>query len=430
MPFETPASGPKRIAVIGAGISGMAAAYHLSTDHHVTLIEAEGRLGGHARTVVAGKNGDQPVDTGFIVFNHVNYPNLVRLFEELEVPTALSDMSFAASIDGGRIEYGLRNVRAVFAQPANLIRPGFLRMIRDLMRFNAGAERVATDSTITLGQLMDQMNMGEWFREYYLTPVSGAIWSTPKEEIMDFPAQALVRFFRNHHLLAATGQHQWHTVQGGSIEYVRRLERAMQARGVDIRLGRGVEAVKRTPLGVEVKQSGDWERFDEVIFATHSDDTLAMLADPTPAEQAALAAVRYQSNEMVLHADARAMPNRRATWSSWNYTERPGFTGGPIDLTYWMNCLQPIPESDPLFVTLNSRAPIDDKLIYDTAQFRHPVYDLAALDAQRTIRAMNGDNGTWFCGAWMKNGFHEDGYASAMDVVEGMKSKDRSVLAA
>lgn len=429
MPFETPPAGPKKIAVIGAGISGMAASYHLSTDHHVTLIEAEGRLGGHARTVVAGKNGDQPVDTGFIVFNHVNYPNLVRLFEELDVPTALSDMSFAASIDGGRIEYGLRSVRAVFAQPSNLVRPGFLRMLRDLMRFNSEASSLATDSSVTLGQLMDQMNLGPWFRDYYLTPVSGAIWSTPKEEIMDFPAQALVRFFRNHHLLSATGQHQWHTVQGGSIEYVTRLEQAMRLRGVDIRLGRGVEAVKRDAMGVQVKQHGDWEAFDEVIFATHSDDTLAMLADPTAEEQAALSAVRYQSNQMVLHADARAMPKRRATWSSWNYTERPGFTGGPIDLTYWMNCLQPIPESDPMFVTLNSRGPIDDKLIYDTANFRHPVYDLPALAAQKAIGAMNGDNATWFCGAWMKNGFHEDGYGSAMDVVEGLRARDWSIAA-
>ncbi len=430
MPFEMQPFGPKKIAVIGAGISGMAASYHLSTDHHVTLIEAEGRLGGHARTVVAGKNGDQPVDTGFIVFNHVNYPNLVRLFEELEVPTTLSDMSFAASIDGGRIEYGLRSLRALFAQPSNLARPGFLRMVRDLTRFNAQAETLATDSTATLGQLMDQMNMGPWFRDYYLTPVSGAIWSTPKEEIMDFPAQALVRFFRNHNLLSATGQHQWHTVKGGSIEYVTRLETAMRSRGVDIRLGRGVEAVKRDAMGVQIKQQGDWEAFDEVIFATHSDDTLAMLADPSAEEQAALSAVRYQSNEMVLHADARAMPQRRATWSSWNYTERPGFTGGPIDLTYWMNLLQPIPESDPMFVTLNSRAPINDKLIYDTATFRHPVYDLPALEAQKTIDAMNGGNDTWFCGAWMKNGFHEDGYASAMDVVEGLRARDRSVVAA
>jgi len=430
MPFDQPATIPKRIAVIGAGISGMAAAYHLADTHRVTLIEAEPRLGGHARTVVAGRNSDQPVDTGFIVFNHVNYPHLTRLFRDLDVPVAKSDMSFAASIGGGRIEYGLRSMGALFAQKGNLARPGFLRMVRDLMRFNAEAEKLATDATITIGALMDEMRMGQWFRDYYLTPISGAIWSTPKEAIMDFPAQALVRFFRNHHLLQASGQHQWWTVQGGSIEYVKRLDRAMRAKGVDIRLLAPVAAVKRHPTGVEILQQGHWEQFDEVVLATHSDDTLRMLADPTPAEAAALGAVRYQPNTAILHADARAMPRRRATWSSWNYTERPGHEGGPIDLTYWMNCLQPIPESDPLFVTLNSRAPIDERLIYDTAVFRHPVYDLPALAAQEAIRAMNGDNGTWFCGAWMKNGFHEDGYGSAIDVVEAMAARDGAAVAA
>ncbi|MBF9057639.1 FAD-dependent oxidoreductase [Rhodobacterales bacterium HKCCSP123] len=430
MPFEQPAAAPKRIAVIGAGISGMGAAYHLADTHSVTLFEAEPRLGGHARTVVAGKRGDQPVDTGFIVFNRVNYPNLVKLFEALDVPVAKSDMSFAASIGGGRIEYGLRSLQALFAQKRNLANPGFLRMVRDLMTFNARAEQVATDSSVTLGELMDEMGMGRWFRDYYLTPISGAIWSTPKEEIMDFPAQALVRFFRNHHLLQATGQHQWYTVQGGSIEYVTRLERAMMTKGVDIRLAAPIETVKRSALGVEIRRQGHWEVFDEVVFATHSDDSLAMLADPTPTESAALGAVRYQPNTAVLHADARAMPKRRVTWSSWNYTEREGHEGGPIDLTYWMNCLQPIPESDPLFVTLNSRAPIDERLIYDTAEFRHPVYDLAALAAQGTVRAMNGQNNTWFCGAWMKNGFHEDGYASAIDVVEAMAERDAAPIAA
>lgn len=430
MPFETPAQAPKRIAVIGAGISGMGAAYHLSTTNSVTLFEAENRLGGHARTVVAGKHGDQPVDTGFIVFNYVNYPHLTKLFDELEVPVALSDMSFAASIDNGRIEYGLRSLSALFAQKRNLANPGFLRMIRDLIKFNSVAERLATDSTITLGEFMDQLKMGRWFRDYYLTPISGAIWSTPKEEIMDFPAQAMVRFFRNHHLMQATGQHQWYTVQGGSIEYVSRLERAMRGRGVDIRLGAPIDGVRRTAGAVEIKHGGHVEQFDEVVFATHSDDSLRLLTDPTPAETAALGAVRYQPNEMVLHADARTMPKRRVTWSSWNYTERQGHEGGPIDLTYWMNCLQPIPEADPLFVTLNSRAPIDESLIYDTATFRHPVYDLAALAAQSTIKGMNGDNSTWFCGAWMKNGFHEDGYASAIDVVEAMATRDRSLLAA
>ncbi|WP_439136986.1 NAD(P)/FAD-dependent oxidoreductase [Roseicyclus sp.] len=430
MPFEQPAAAPKRIAVIGGGISGMGAAYHLADSHSVTLFEAEPRLGGHARTIVAGKRGDQPVDTGFIVFNYANYPNLTKLFAALDVPVTKSDMSFAASIGGGRIEYGLRSLSALFAQKRNLANPAFLRMVRDLLRFNAEAEKVASDATITLGELMEQMQMGRWFRDYYLTPISGAIWSTPKEEIMDFPAQALVRFFRNHHLMQATGQHQWWTVQGGSIEYVTRLEQALLAKGVDIRVATPIKTVKRSGLGVEILCEGHWDVFDEVVFATHSDDSLAMLTDPTPTETAALGAVRYQSNSAVLHADASAMPKRRVTWSSWNYTERPGHEGGPIDLTYWMNCLQPIPESDPLFVTLNSRGPIDESLIYDTATFRHPVYDLAALAAQGTVRTMNGQNNTWFCGAWMKNGFHEDGYASALDVVAAMAARDAARMAA
>ena len=430
MPFETTFASPRRIAVIGAGISGMGAAYHLSKDHSVTLFEAEHRLGGHARTIVAGKNGDQPVDTGFIVFNYANYPHMAKLFDALDVPVTPSDMSFAASINDGAMEYGLHHLGALFAQKRNIVNPNFLRMVRDIMKFNSKATKLATESDITLGEFMSQMGLSQWFKDYYLTPISGAIWSTPKEEIMDFPAQALVRFFRNHNLLQATGQHQWWTVKGGSIEYVRRLEAAMRAQGVDIQTNAGLQSVRRSAGGVEIKRGGHVEMFDEVVFATHSDDSLALLADPSEAEKSALGDVRYQPNDAVLHADARAMPQRRVTWASWNYTERAGHEGGPIDLTYWMNRLQPIPESDPLFVTLNSRGPIDDKLIYDTVTFRHPVYDLAALAAQGKIREINGTQNTWFCGAWMKNGFHEDGYSSAIDVVEAMAERDRLALAA
>ncbi len=425
MPFEQftpehPAMGSgHRIAVIGGGISGMAAAYHLSQTHKVTLFEAEPRLGGHARTVMAGKNGDQPVDTGFIVYNRVNYPHLTRLFEELDVPVVNSDMSFAASIDGGRTEYGLRHARALFGQPGNLLKPGFLRMLRDLLRFNAEAARLADDDSVTLGEFLDTLGMGRWFRDYYITPISGAIWSTPKEEILAFPAQALIRFFRNHHLMQLSGQHQWLTVQGGSIEYVKRLQAALVARGVALRLGTPVESVAR-PAGVVLRAGGEAHSFDEVVFATHSDDTLRMLSDPSDAEGKALGAVKYQPNNAVLHADESVMPKRRITWSSWNYVEHIGHKGGPIDLTYWMNSLQPIPETDPHFVTLNSRVQIDERLVYDRVTFRHPVYDLAALAAQKQIAGFNGMRGTWFCGAWMKNGFHEDGYASAMDVVDAI----------
>jgi predicted NAD/FAD-binding protein len=400
----------------------MAAAYHLSHAHQVTLFEAEPRLGGHARTVLAGKDGNQPVDTGFIVFNRVNYPHLTKLFEELDVPIANSDMSFAASIDGGRIEYGLQGLRCLFAQPTNLVRPAFLRMVRDILHFNAKAESLADDDSVTLGEFLDQVGVGQWFRDYYLAPFSGAIWSTPKEEIMAFPAQALVRFFRNHHLLQASGQHQWLTVEGGSIEYVKRLRAAMEDRGVTLRLGTPVESVTRQ-AGVTVRVGGEALTFDDVIFATHSDDSLALLADPSDEESRALGAVKYQPNHAVLHADPSVMPKRPITWSSWNYVEHIGHKGGPIDLTYWMNSLQPIPKSDPMFVTLNSRVQIDERLVYDRATFRHPVYDLSALAAQKQVAAFNGTRNTWFCGAWMKNGFHEDGYASAMDVVTAIAAR-------
>ena len=431
MPFETGKAAPKRIAVIGAGISGLGAAHMLADDHRIVLFEAEGRLGGHARTVMAGKRGDQPVDTGFIVFNYVNYPHLSRLFADLGVPVAKSNMSFSASIGGGRLEYALNDLNAIFGQRKNILDPRYWGMLRDILRFNAGAVEAAREPGLTIGGLIEKLRLGAWFRDYYLLPFSGAIWSTPKEGILDFPAWAMVRFFENHALLGYDGQHQWYTVEGGSVEYVRRLGEALFRRGVDIRLGAPVGAVRRTPVGVEVKaRGGEWEAFDEVVFASHSDQTLGMLSDATGVERTALSAIRYQPNEAVLHADPAMMPKRRHCWASWNYTEARDKTSGKIDLTYWMNSLQPIPKEDPLFVTLNSTRAIREELIHDTATFHHPVYDLAALAAQDTVRAINGQNSTWFCGAWMKNGFHEDGLASAVDVVEAMRNEDAMGIAA
>lgn len=431
MPFETFAAAPKRIAVVGAGISGMGAAHMLASSNSVVLFECEARLGGHARTVIAGRRGDQPVDTGFIVFNRANYPNLVRLFEALDVPVTESDMSFGASIDGGRLEYGLRDLGAVFAQRRNIANPKFLRMMADVLRFNAQALVTTRDPGETIGGLIERLRLGPWFRDYYLLPLSGAIWSTPVEKILDFPAEAMIRFFENHALLSATGQHQWYTVAGGSVQYVTRLEAAMRREGVDIRLSSPVQGVRRVPGGVEIRaQGGEWEVFDEVVFATHSDQTLAMLSDAAPEERAALAAVTYQPNTAVLHSDESVMPRSRKVWSSWNYTETAGKRDGRIDLTYWMNSLQPIPKDDPLFVTLNTVRTIREELIHDEVTFAHPVYDLGALVAQKAIRGMNGARSTWFCGAWMRNGFHEDGLASAVEVVEAMKRRQLAAVAA
>ena len=421
MSFDHLSTPPRKIAVIGAGISGMGAAFALSGTHRVSLFESENRLGGHARTVMAGKRGDQPVDTGFIVFNHVNYPNLVELFQELDVPTAKSQMSFGVSVRDGWLDYALNDLDSLFAQRSNLVNPKFLAMVRDIFRFNKHAQNTVRPG-MTVRDLIATLGLGSYFRDYYLTPFSGAIWSTPKEKILDFPADALIRFFANHHLLHHTGQHQWHTVQGGSVEYVSRLETRLRADGVALRLGTPIKSVSRHPAGVTVRAWGvEPELFDEVIFATHSDDSLKMLEDATGDERRDLGAIAYQPNDIVLHCDESLMPANRKVWSSWTYTEPSDMSSDVIDLSYWMNALQPIPQSDPHFVTLNSRRPIREELIYDQVSLRHPVYNAEAFKAQARVAEWNGANNTWFCGAWMKNGFHEDGLSSALDVVDAIK---------
>ncbi len=426
MPFETGTTAPRKIAVIGAGISGMGAAHALAKDHKVVLFEAEGRLGGHARTRMAGPNRDQAVDTGFIVFNYANYPHLTKLFDDLDVPVTKSNMSFGASFGGGRMEYGLASMNALFAQRSNIASPKFLRMVRDILRFNAKGLQASQDETLTIRQLLENLNLSNYFRDHYLLPFSGAIWSTPKEKILDFPAYAMMRFFDNHALLGATGQHQWYTVDGGSQEYVIRLGADMTKRGIDIRLAAPIDAVRRTASGADVKSHGAaWESFDEVIFATHSDDTLRMLSDATADETSVLGAVRYQPNKVVLHSDTSIMPRRRQVWSSWVYSEDAQRTDTEINLTYWMNSLQPWLKGEEMMVTLNSNRPICEELIWDEVSLRHPVYDLEAIAAQRAAADMNGTNRTWFCGAWMKNGFHEDGLSSALDVVKSLNALDR-----
>ncbi len=428
MPFEAQGGMPRKIAVIGGGISGMGAAYRLSQHHRVTLFEAEPRLGGHARTLIAGKRGDQPVDTGFLVFNYANYPLLTQLFDELSVPVTKSNMSFGASIAGGRIEYGLASLDALFAQRRNALNPRYLKMVRDLLHFNKNGLRLARENpSLTIGEFLTLLGTSDYFRDFYLLPFSGAIWSTPTAKIMDFPAYAMMQFFDNHALLNATGQHQWYTVDGGSIEYVRRLEAALTARAVDIRFA-PVQSVLREDGTVQIKTHGaEWQHFDEVIFATHSDDSLAMLGDPSGQERAALGAVKYQPNDVVLHCDESVMPNSRKVWSSWNYTEVEGPLVDQIDLTYWINSLQPIPMDDPHFVTLNSRRTIREECIYDTTVLHHPVYDLGALQAQEEVKAFNGALNTWYCGAWMKNGFHEDGLWSGFEVADAILDRDADV---
>ena len=416
MSFDAPPMKRQRIAIIGGGISGMSAAYKLSPQHDVTLYEAAPRLGGHARTKLAGLKGDQPVDTGFIVFNYVNYPHLTRMFHDLDVPVEKSNMSFGATIDDGRVEYGLQTLKSVFGQRRNALRPGYMRMIRDILRFNARAEATATSDDMTIGELVRELGLGAWFERYYLMPICGAIWSSPTQDIRAFPAKSLVRFFSNHALLTATQPHQWYTVSGGSIQYVTRLERHLRATGVKLRTATPITAVKRDPNGVTINAKGGTEQFDQVIMACHSDEALVLLADPSADETRLLSAVGYQDNQMILHRDSGQMPKRKACWSSWVYKADGNIETPSIGVTYWMNRLQNIPETDPLFVSLNPYTPVRDELIYDQKSFRHPVFDGPALKAQQEIKAKQGTRNTWFAGAWLRNGFHEDGFASAVHV--------------
>ena len=421
MPFEYISQPPLKIAVIGGGVSGLGAAHLLAQSHRVTLFEADHRLGGHARTVVAGKRGDQPVDTGFIVFNDVNYPRLLKLFETLDLKIKDSNMSFGVSAENGKIEYALKNWHELFAQTRNMFRPKYYGMLRDILRFNDKALNLATDTSVSLGELIEQLQLGDWFRRYYLLPFSGAIWSTPIEQMLDFPAAALTRFFKNHHLLQLSGQHQWKTIDGGSIEYVNQLVAQMHQRGVVTRTSTPVQSVSRHDDSVWIKSPhAEAEQFDRVVFACHSDQALRLLVDPTEQEKALLGAIKYCDNRSVLHADASVMPKRKACWASWTYVSDDPEPNGPLGVTYWMNSLQSIPDEDLILNSLNPQRPIREELIYDETTFAHPVFDRAAIEAQPKFKDIQGLKNTWYCGAYLKNGFHEDGYSSAVDVVENM----------
>ncbi len=419
MSFDALSTPPQRIAIVGGGISGLAAAYLLAPQHSVTVYESEAAMGGHARTIVAGKNGDQPVDTGFIVFNYATYPHLTKMFAELDVPVQKSNMSFGASIDDGRIEYGLRSMRSLLAQPRNALRPAFWRMIRDILRFNERAEAAAHSDDITIDDLMHELELGEWFQRFYLTPICGAIWSTPPEMIRSFPARSLVQFFKNHALLNHKAQHQWWTVKGGSVEYVSRLTANLDARGVKLLAGTPVQSIVRTgDQSIIAAEGVETRSYDHVIMACHSDDALRLLDRPTVKETAALSKLRYQDNHMVLHCDEQQMPKRRDAWSSWVYKADLSDEGASVGVTYWMNKLQNIDERDPLFVTLNPKRPVRADRIYDEKVFRHPVFDQAAIQAQSEVADLQGENNTWFAGAYLRHGFHEDGFASAVAVAE------------
>jgi uncharacterized protein len=412
-----------RIAVIGAGITGLGAAWLLRETAHVTLYEAEPRLGGHADTFVADFCGQAvPVDTGFIVLNDRNYPNLVALFEALAVPTENTDMGFAVSLDAGRLEYGGGSLAQLFGQRRNLLRPSFHGMWRDILRFYREAPGLVNDNDdaslgdvslgdVSLGHYLERERYGQAFIQDHILPMGAAIWSASVDGIRDFPVRAFARFFANHGLLQVNNRPQWRTVTGGSREYVRRIEAAL----TDVRKAQPVLGLRREANGVVVTTASGTERFDHAVLATHAPQALALLEDPTAQERAVLGAFRTTENRALLHTDAGLMPQRRRVWSAWNVMSlAPGDRARALCVTYWMNRLQNLVTPEPLLVTLNPlRDPAPGTVLKDVT-YHHPHYDAAALAAQARLHTIQGVHRVEFCGAWTGWGFHEDGLASAV----------------
>jgi predicted NAD/FAD-binding protein len=411
---------PMSIAVIGSGISGMAAAWLLSQRHRVTVYEKDDRMGGHTNTVMVQDDAKQvPVDTGFIVYNERNYPNLVALFDFLRVNTEPADMSFAASLDDGRFEYAGSGLSGLFAQRRNVLRPRMWGLLRDLRRVYRQAPRILDhpDSRdMTLEDYLRRENYGDAFVHDHLLPMGAAIWSTPASEMLQYPLTAFVRFCDNHGLLAFRGRPQWRTVSGGSREYLNRLTTAYRS---GVRLNRAVRSVRRLPDQVLVEdRQGGIQRFDQVVIAAHADQALAMLADPDAAERKLLGRFRYERNLALLHGDETLMPRNRRAWSSWNFMSRGRGEEQKVSVTYWMNRLQQLPTERQLFVSLNPlRQPAQGKILRSFL-YEHPLFDQEAIRAQRLLWNLQGVRRTWYCGAYFGHGFHEDGLQAGLAVAE------------
>lgn len=411
----------QRIAVVGAGIAGLASAYLLARRHRVTLFEAAGYAGGHTNTVEVELDGQRhPVDTGFLVFNDRTYPNLIALFAELGVQSHQTDMSFSVSLDGGRLEWAGTNLNTVFAQRQNLLSLAFLGMLRDILRFNASALTqldLALRTRCSVGELLAEGGYGTPFQRHYLLPMAAAIWSSEADDVLRFPAATFLRFCLNHALLQVNNRPAWKTVAGGGREYVKRIAATLD----DVRLNTPVRAVRREPDGVTVAtDAGGNERFDAVVLASHAPTSLRLLVDADEAERGVLGAVRYRRNLATLHTDARLLPRRRSVWSAWNYLGRQGADGGPQEtcVSYLINQLQPLPFRQPVIVTLNPFEQPAERSVLGQYHYEHPLLDQAAIDAQQRLPDLQGRRHTWYAGAWTGYGFHEDGLKSALQVAE------------
>lgn len=406
-----------KIAIIGTGISGLGAAYLLQNHHDITLFEKNTYIGGHSRTKTINVHGQNvAVDTGFIVFNNWNYPNLLGLFKELKVPYVKSNMSFGVSVDKGWLEYSSNDLFAL----RNLVRPSYWRMLRDITKFNKQAlAYIEKDPAITLGQCLQELKMGAWFKDYYLLAMGAAIWSCPLETIMAFPARTFLRFFKNHGLLSINNRPQWYTVEGGSQEYVKRLTESFRNK---ININCAATKVAQHNGSWEITDSnGRADIYDQVIFACHADEAIKICDDLSAEQQDVIGAFSYQENTVILHSDQSFMPKNKKTWASWIYlSEKKQDKNPAVALSYWMNNLQPLNTDTPVIVTLNPERRPTQEMIYDEHIFSHPVFDLKAIQAQERIQALQGDKGLWFCGAYQRYGFHEDGLLSAVNIVKKM----------
>jgi predicted NAD/FAD-binding protein len=413
-----------KIAIVGTGVSGLVCAHLLSRRHAVTLFEADDRPGGHAHTVTVDlADGSFDVDTGFLVYNERNYPGLVTLFGDLGVATTPSDMSFGVSDEVTGLEWRGTSLDTVFAQRRNLVRPAFWRMLADIVRFNRRARALLdgpADPTLSLGDLLDTGRSSPQFLDWYLLPLGSAIWSADPRTFLDMPAVTFARFFANHGLLEYGNQPDWRTVQGGSKRYV---DAILAPLGDAVRLDAPVTKITRGADEVEIHTVAGPERFDQLVVATHSDQALALLSDPSPAEREVLGAIRYQRNRATLHTDVRLLPANRRAWASWNYHRLAEHPPGAT-LTYRLRSLQGIASRDELLVTLNRDDAIDPATVLRTFDYAHPVFDVPAIAAQARHEELNGRRRTWFAGAYWGYGFHEDGVQSARVVCRRLAGEE------
>ncbi|HVR92313.1 MAG TPA: FAD-dependent oxidoreductase [Casimicrobiaceae bacterium] len=415
-----------RVAIIGSGIAGLGCAWLLRQQGcEVSLFEANDYLGGHTHTVDVALDGiNAPVDTGFLVYNDRTYPKLIALFDELGITSAPSTMSFSVRSDSADVEWAGTDLGSLLAQPGNALRPKFWRMLSDLLRFNREATAMHLEDRVydvTVGEFLDAGNYSTPFREWYLLPMAAAIWSVPERDVLDFPLPTFIRFCHPYGLLQICGRPQWRTVVGGARTYVDRIAAGLS----DVRLSSAVRRVRRRLDSVEVStDSVQGERFDQVVLACHSEQALTLLADASGEEARLLTSIRYQANRVLLHTDTRLMPKRRRAWAAWNYIAPADIAAGdPVAVSYWLNRLQPLPFQTPLMITLNP--PFEPRSGTKIAEFEysHPMVKGVAETAQQRLAHLQGEQRTWYAGAWMGHGFHEDGLASAHIVAEGIAAR-------